>query len=118
VLSPRFPGAAGLISRAEISRLCLHHAELTYLPACSTGHVGRRYANESTHLASAFQLAGFRNVIASLWPLNDAVAATAADRFYRLLPTTQNADQAAVALHQVTRELRAEYTERPRLWAP
>ncbi|MFJ1969177.1 CHAT domain-containing protein [Streptomyces sp. NPDC087903] len=107
----------GLLPIAEISRLRLHGAELAYLSACSTGHVGRRHANESTHLASAFQLAGFRNVIASLWPLNDAVAATAADRFYRLLPPNRDADQAAVALHQVTRELRAEHTERPHLWA-
>ncbi|MFD7229249.1 CHAT domain-containing protein [Streptomyces sp. NPDC059881] len=107
----------GRLPIAEISRLRLHSAELAYLSACSTGHVGRRHANESTHLASAFQLAGFRHVIASLWPLNDAVAATAADRFYRLLPTAENADQAADALHRVTRELRAEHPERPHLWA-
>ncbi|MFJ6632426.1 CHAT domain-containing protein [Streptomyces sp. NPDC091376] len=107
----------GRLPIAEISRLRLHSAELAYLSACSTGHVGRRHANESTHLASAFQLAGFRHVIASLWPLNDAVAATAADRFYRLLSTVENADRAADALHRVTRELRAEHPERPHLWA-
>ncbi|TPQ17188.1 CHAT domain-containing protein [Streptomyces sporangiiformans] len=56
-------------------------------------------------------------MIAGLWPPNDAVAAAAADRFYRLLATAQDADAAAVALHRVTREPRAEHTERPHLWA-
>ncbi|WP_157620818.1 CHAT domain-containing protein [Saccharothrix sp. NRRL B-16348] len=43
-------------------------------------------AEKSINLASAFHLAGFKHVIASLWPLNDAVAADAARHFYRELP--------------------------------
>ena len=62
-------------------------------------------------------LAGFQHVIASLWPLDDDVAAAAADRFYRLLPDTPSADRAAFALHQVVRELRTESPNRPHLWA-
>lgn len=107
----------GALPITEISRLELHEAELAYLSACSTGQVGWRHAEESIHLASAFQLAGFRHVIASLWPLDDTVAATAAERFYALMPDTPSADHAAVALHQVTRGLRAEHPERPHLWA-
>lgn len=56
-------------------------------------------------------------MIASLWPLDDEVAADAADRFYSLLPDTPAADQAAFALHQVVRELRAKHPTRPHLWA-
>jgi CHAT domain-containing protein len=47
----------------EISQLQLGHAELAYLSACSTANRGLRLPDESLHLASAFQLAGFRHVI-------------------------------------------------------
>ena len=107
----------GVLPIAEIGRRDLHEAELAYLSACSTGHVGWRHADESIHLASAFQLAGFRHVVASLWPLDDHVAAGAADHFYRLMPDTPSADDAAVVLHRVIRQLRAEHTGRPHLWA-
>jgi hypothetical protein len=107
----------GLLPVAEVGRRDLPDAELAYLSACSTGHAGRRHADESIHLASAFQLAGFRHVIASLWPLDDRVGAGAADRFYRLLPDLPSADQSALTLHRVVRELRAEHPTRPHLWA-
>jgi tetratricopeptide (TPR) repeat protein len=107
----------GVLPIAEIGRRNLHEAELAYLSACSTGHVGWRHADESIHLASAFQLAGFRHVVASLWPLDDRVAAGAADHFYRLMPDMPSADDAAVVLHRVIQHLRAEHTGRPHLWA-
>ncbi|QUH06215.1 CHAT domain-containing protein [Saccharopolyspora erythraea] len=102
----------------EISRLRLDQAELAYLSACSTAHHGARHADESLHLASAFQLAGFRHVIASLWPLDDRVAAVAAHDLYRRLPGRSTADDAATALHHVTRGLREAHPDRPDLWAP
>ncbi len=107
----------GVLPVAEVSRRDLPEAQLAYLSACSTGHAGRRHVDEVIHLASAFQLAGFQHVIASLWPLDDGVAAAAADRFYRLLPDTPSADRAAFALHEVVRELRAEHPNQPHLWA-
>ncbi|MBB5803182.1 tetratricopeptide (TPR) repeat protein [Saccharothrix ecbatanensis] len=107
----------GPLPIARISRLELHAAELAYLSACATGQVGWRHANESIHLASAFQLAGFRHVIASLWPLDDRTAATAAERFYALMPATSSAAHAPYALHAVTCELRAALPDRPHLWA-
>ncbi|WP_351236452.1 CHAT domain-containing tetratricopeptide repeat protein [Streptomyces sp. NPDC002133] len=121
--NPKTPSEGGLhlhdgvLPIAEIGRRNLHEAELAYLSACSTGHVGWRHADESIHLASAFQLAGFRHVVASLWPLDDRVAADAADHFYRLMPDTPSADDAAVVLHRVIQHLRAEHTGRPHLWA-
>lgn len=121
---PRRPSEGGLhlhdgvLPIARISRLELHEAELAYLSACSTGQVGWRHADESIHLASAFQLAGFRHVIASLWPLDDRTAATAAERFYALMPAAPSAEHAPNALHAVTRELRAALPDRPHVWAP
>lgn len=102
----------------EISRVSLRDGELAYLSACSTGQGSIFQADEAIHLASAFQLAGYRHVVATLWPVNDQVAAMAARRFYRLLGDSPNADHAAAALHDVTQRLRARYPGNPELWAP
>ena len=107
----------GILPTSAIGQLSLAHAELAYLSACSTAHREWRQADEALHLASAFHLAGFRHVIASLWSLDDRTAATAAHAFYQRLPAT-TADHAATALHHVTRSLRAEHPDRPDLWAP
>ncbi|EOD63471.1 hypothetical protein H480_36830 [Amycolatopsis vancoresmycina DSM 44592] len=98
-----------------ISRLPLETADLAYLSACSTAARGR-YADEP-NLASAFQLAGFRHVVASLWPLTDAVAAEAARFFYRTLGDTPTADGTAHAVRATARDLRSRYPDRPDLWA-
>lgn len=108
----------GVLRLPRIGGLRLHGAELAYLSACSTAHHGRRHADEALHLASAFQLAGFRHVVASLWPLSDGVAAEAARSFYREMPDTPAADGAAAVLHRVTRGLRDAHPDRPDLWAP
>ncbi|MET0233743.1 MAG: CHAT domain-containing protein, partial [Kibdelosporangium sp.] len=100
---------------ADIARAGGQDAELAYLSACSTARAGRRSPDEAIHLASAFQLAGYRHVIGSLWPLQDTVATFAGQRFYQLV---QNADTAAQALHQLTLELRTYYPYRPDTWAP
>jgi CHAT domain-containing protein len=102
----------------EIGGMRLAEAELAYLSECSTAHHGRRHADEVLHLASAFQFAGFRHVVATLWPLDDGVAVEAAQAFYRHLPATPAADDAATTvLHRVTRALRDGYPNRPDLWA-
>ncbi len=119
----RAPSASGLrlydaaLEVPAIARLGLEQAELAYLSACSTAQRSLPHAEESVHLASAFQLAGFRHVIASLWPLSDQLAAVAARSFYQHLPATASADQAAATLNAVTCQLRASQPGRPDLWA-
>ncbi|MGW0556524.1 CHAT domain-containing protein [Streptomyces sp. NPDC002926] len=107
----------GTLSIPDVSRLHLTAAELAYLSACSTADRGVHHADEVIHLASAFHLAGFRHVIASLWPLDDSLAAGAAHAFYGHLPDTPAADRAAIALHHATQELREANPDRPDLWA-
>lgn len=120
---PAIPSRGGLVlhdatlALPDISRLQLGHAELAYLSACSTAGRGLQLADESLHLASAFHLAGFRHVIASLWPLDDSIAAEAAAAFYQHMPATPTADYAANALHHVICQLREEHPDRPDLWA-
>jgi CHAT domain-containing protein len=53
---------------------------LAYLSACSTGRViDKRFHDESMHLVSAFQLAGFRHVIGTLWGVRDHICAKMAE---------------------------------------
>lgn len=102
----------------EIGRAGVRDGELAYLSACSTGQSSLFQADQAMHLASAFRLAGYRHVVATLWPVNDEVAAMAARRFYRSLGDAPTADGAAVALHDVTVRLRARFPRDPALWAP
>jgi hypothetical protein len=108
--------ADGLLPLSAISALDLPDAQLAYLSACSTASAGPRLADQALHLASAFQLAGFRHVIASLWPVGDQAAAAVAQAFYQALPGGGPGDPART-LNQVSRELRAAYPDRPEVWA-
>ncbi|TXC12052.1 hypothetical protein FocTR4_00007599 [Fusarium oxysporum f. sp. cubense] len=58
----------------DILKLNLHEASpfLAYPSACSTGRVqDDKFVDESIHLIGAFQLAGFRHVIGTLWKVRD-----------------------------------------------
>lgn len=108
----------GTLTLPAIAQQRLANAELAYLSACSTANPGIQRADESLHLASAFQLAGFRHVIGTLWPISDDMAATTAREVYRHLAGAPAADDSAAALRQVTLDLRATHPTRPDLWAP
>jgi CHAT domain-containing protein len=71
----------------------------------------------SPHLASAFQLAGYRHVIGTLWPISDHHAAQLAGDFYKALASTGTASKAATALHQATHWLRNQWPQMPSAWA-
>jgi CHAT domain-containing protein len=104
----------------DVSRLHLRSAELAYLSACSTAVGGTELADEAIHLTSALQLAGFRQVIGTLWPVPDLVAVqVAADVYTRLARRngTVGPPQGAAALHQAVHDLRDSYPDRPFLWA-
>ncbi|MEU9088717.1 CHAT domain-containing protein [Streptomyces sp. NPDC048428] len=105
----------GVLTIPEISRLALADTQLAYLSACSTGYRNLEHVDESLNLASAFQLAGFRHVIASLWPLNDDFGAVASRMFYGELSGA--ADDASGALRRTMLELRSRHPDQPDLWA-
>jgi hypothetical protein len=98
----------------DIARLRLHEAELAFLSACSTAQPGGRLTDEAIHLASAFQLAGYRHVIATLWPIGDRHAVTIAEDIYATLAASGDA---AVAVHHAAREFRGVWARMPLVWA-
>ncbi|MGP4100163.1 CHAT domain-containing protein [Nonomuraea sp. KM90] len=110
----------GPLSVTEISRLDLGDAELAYLSACATARGGARLADEAIHLASAFQLAGYAQAVATLWEIGDRVASAMAAGFHRELGATLDAPAripGALALHTATRRMRAAMPGRPSAWA-
>lgn len=80
----------------------------------------RSYRSEAIHLGSAFQLAGFRHTIATLWPVGDRATGRVAEDFYRQVDPHRPASShdIAFALHAAVR--RARDTDRflPTNWAP
>jgi tetratricopeptide (TPR) repeat protein len=101
----------------SVAQLSLEHAELAFLSACSTARTGTALPDEAINLASAFQLAGYRRVVATLWPVEDRLAVRLAENFYETLTSTGKTDFAASALHRATRRLRATHADQPSMWA-
>ncbi|MFJ2809940.1 CHAT domain-containing protein [Kitasatospora sp. NPDC087271] len=106
---------------ASLARINLDSAELAYLSACSTAaNTNTDLIDEAIQLTSAFQLAGFRHVIGTLWEIDDAVAEQAARSFYDILRGEQGGldiPRSAEALHRTVHTLRDRYRAAPSLWA-
>jgi hypothetical protein len=83
-------------------------AFLAYLSACSTGsNQGRGLSDESIHLVSAFQLAGFRHVVGTLWEVSDPHCVNVATVLYQTLCDEGMTDEAvSYGLHRAVRKLR------------
>lgn len=86
---------------------------LAYLSACSTGanKVGK-LADEGIHLISAFQLAGFRHAIGTLWEVSDKYCVDVASILYKTLQEEGMTDLAVSrGLHRALRALRDGNTD-------
>lgn len=101
----------GDLSALAIATQRLAGGELAYLASCESAVPGTRVPDEPLHLALAFQIAGYRNVIATLWSVNDFGAAKVTQAVYRRLARDGpiDADGTALALRAVTLELRDRY---------
>ncbi|MDX3104629.1 CHAT domain-containing protein [Nonomuraea angiospora] len=130
---------------SSLASVNLERAELAYLSACSTAlmsvvtlgsvefdpalraelpdlaaamlavNQNADLVDEAIHLSSAFQLAGFRHVVSTLWEIDDAAAVQLADDFYAGL--RGDAGSSARALHDAVRALRDRRPRLPSLWA-
>ena len=109
------------LTAAVIAQQHLPQAELAYLSACSTAAPAPAAADQPTHVAAAFQVAGFPQVIATLWPVSDTAATQMASEFYTNLThngqTSAAAVDAAAALHHSSRLLRDTHPGVPTAWA-
>ncbi|MYY13789.1 CHAT domain-containing protein [Streptomyces sp. SID4919] len=104
----------------DLARLRLPDARLAYLSACDTLRTSPELADESVHVVSAFQMAGFPHVVGSLWSVDDTVAARTAHAVYERLTAAGGppaVSGTARALHHAVHALRADYPLTPSLWA-
>ncbi|CEI67584.1 hypothetical protein FVEN_g5675 [Fusarium venenatum] len=83
-------------------------AFLAYLSACSTGsNLGKGLWDEAIHLIGAFQLAGFRHVVGTLWEVSDPHCVDVATLLYQTLCEDGMTDEAvSYGLHRALRKLR------------
>ncbi|MFD0316249.1 CHAT domain-containing protein [Streptomyces flavalbus] len=106
------------LSVRAVSRLRLADPEFAYLSACGTAVTRRDLADEALHVVTAFQLAGFPQVVGALWQVNDAVAVEIADRVYaHLAATGYDATRTGACVHAALRMVRDRYPAYPRVWA-
>jgi tetratricopeptide (TPR) repeat protein len=104
---------------ADIGRLRMPSAELAFLSACDTA-AGGDLPDESLHLGAALHLTGYRQVIATLWPIDDAVAPDIAEMVYSTITTDGTVDLSRVphALRSAMTRFRADGNEfLPAVWA-
>ncbi|KAF7174386.1 hypothetical protein CNMCM6106_008626 [Aspergillus hiratsukae] len=92
-----------------------HSPFLAYLSACGTGQIrDERFVDESIHLISACQLAGFRHVIGTLWEVNDETCVDMARVTYEGMRDGGMTDESVCrGLHNATRALRDRWLNMP-----
>lgn len=125
VLGRQDASAAEYSTVKELFNIGLEKAQIAYLSACSTAeNSSYKLSEESIHLASTFQLAGFAHVIAAFWEVKDKAAVPLAGLFYhnlagalKTLDTFESPhDVVAYALHDSLHQLRKKFGN-PLLWA-
>jgi tetratricopeptide (TPR) repeat protein len=106
---------------ADVSRLDIPQADLAYLSACETTDTAPRFADEALHITAAFQTAGYRSVIGSLWKIQGTTGAKIARTVYEELTACGTREPAtsesAYALHTAVVAMRAQYPQAPGVWA-
>ncbi len=110
----------GIVTAEEIASLDLHGVEWAVLSACETG-VGKLLAGEGVFgLRRAFQVAGTRTVITSLWPVSDDateqwMSSLYRKRFLNRLDTSQAVR--AASLETLSRRRERGLSTHPFYWA-
>jgi CHAT domain-containing protein len=113
-------GDDGLLTALEITGIDLHGTDLVVLSACETA-VGEVKTGEGVFgLRRAFALAGAKNLLMSLWPVNDETTANQMKAFYQNLQKLPPAEALRQAQLETIKELKAQYNgiALPGLWAP
>lgn len=117
----------GVLYAAEVADMDLHGTELVVLSACQTA-LGDVQTGEGVYgLRRAFVLAGARNLVMSLWPVDDEETRNLMEQFYRAYGEGMSAPEALRQAQLVTlRRLRdanqrgeaAQPVAPVALWAP
>ncbi|KAF5547040.1 30S ribosomal S17P protein [Fusarium phyllophilum] len=100
----------GILTVSELMDINLRKSApfLAYLSACGTGQIGGdAFFDESIHLISACQLAGFRHVVGTLWEVSDKSCVEISQTVYRSISDEGFSDKSVCwGLHKAMRRLR------------
>ena len=100
----------------DIAALKLPALRLAYLSACNTANTTSvEFIDEATHIVSAFHIAGFTNVIGTLWQAEDEACHNMAASFYFTLSKT---DDVAESYRNAILGLMEQKPSQPMYWAP
>lgn len=92
----------GVVSGLELAGLNLHGTELVVLSACETG-VGEIEESEGiSGLSKAFMKAGAKNIVMSLWSVDDKATSKLMEYFYQNI---KNGDDYTIALNKAKRTM-------------
>ena len=116
------PSKSGLLlrdGRLTLASMLDVHVEsrqlfLAYLSACGSGQMkSDSLVEESLHLSAAFQLAGFRHAIGTMWEASDRACVDAAVSVYGWMQRHGMSDESvSEGLHHAIRELRKKWLGR------
>lgn len=116
------PLQSGKLTVKAISAMNIKNAQMAYLSACCTAqNPSAQLADESIHIASGFQLAGFSHVLATLWQSDDDACRRVSGEFYRLLFAEGGSGMGhravSTAFHHAVKKLRKDILGQPIKWA-
>lgn len=107
------------LALADVIGLRLDHADFAFLAACSTYQGGTMLADETIHLGAAFQLAGYRHVVGTLWPMKSTPTADRiAAAVHQAIAGSEGVAATPAVLHRAIRQQRDAAPGMPSLWAP
>ncbi|MFD5626419.1 CHAT domain-containing protein [Streptomyces sp. NPDC127072] len=112
--------ADGPLKVTSVARQRLPRAQLAVLLACHTS-LTDRMPDEAIHLTSAFQTAGYPQVVGALWETADMTSVRLARRLYQSLRGYSDGldvTDTGRALHAAVLGLRKRYPTSPAVWAP
>ena len=102
----------GIITALEVAALDLHNVDLVTLSACETG-LGQSTGGEGMiGLQRAFQVAGARSCVSSLWSVDDAATQCIMNQFYKRLWDRDHPVGKLEALRQAQLEMIRRYDPR------
>ncbi len=103
----------GIVTAYEASLLNLANTDLVVLSACQTG-LGDEIGSEGVAgLQRSFTIAGAKNIIMSLWPVDDYATQYLMTEFYKNYAESRNAES---AFRSAQLEVKKKYPE-PYFWA-
>jgi CHAT domain-containing protein/tetratricopeptide (TPR) repeat protein len=111
-------GADGILFALEAQGLNLEGSELVVLSACDTAQGGLDYSEGVYGLVRALRTAGARNVLVTLWKLNDGEARDFMVAFYKNWLSQVRSDPAKALRDTQLSYLKHDKLRDPRVWAP